>query len=135
MNIEQSSQTQQLRQELLKQEKQDPWASRIPVARRITWDLLERLSLSMGSREEISEDLDWEQCTGLFLPVPALHSYIIDPTVALAWKDYTGDEYGCGFRIPMEREPHVADENCQTSSLPCGCTPFQDRPRQHWPRR
>ena len=118
MNIEQTSQAQQLRQELLRQEKQDPRASWIPVARHIMWELLERFPLSMGSRKEISKDLDWEQCTGLFLPVPTLHSYIVDPIVALAWKDYIGDEYGCRFRIPVERESHVADEALLLSFSP-----------------
>ena len=110
MDLHKTSQAQQLRQELLKQETQDPRASQIPVACRITWDLLEKYPLSMGCREEISEHLDREQCSGFFQPVPALHSYIVDPTVSQAWKDYTGDEYGCGFCIPVERETHVADE-------------------------
>ena len=110
MNVQQTSQAQQLRQELLKLETQDTQASRILVARRITREQLEKYPLAMGCREEISEDLDWEQCMGFFQPVPALHSYIVDLTVAQAWKAYSRDEYGCGFRLPMGREAHVADE-------------------------
>ena len=110
MNIQQTSQAQELRQELLKQETQDPRASQILVARSIMWELLEKYPLAMGCREEISEHLDWEQCTGFFQPIPALHLYIIDPTVAQAWKAYSGDEYGCGFCLPVEWEAHVADE-------------------------
>ena len=110
LNVQQTSQAQQLHQELLKLETQDTQASRIPVARRITWELLEKYTLAMGCREEIYEDLDWVQCTGFFQPVPALYSYIVDPTMAQAWKAYSRDEYGCRFRLPMEREAHVADE-------------------------
>ena len=63
----------------------DPSLVNIPAAQRITTSLLQQYPYALGCRSEIAVDLDWEDCTAFFTPIPAMRSFVVDPEIAGAW--------------------------------------------------
>ena len=63
----------------------DPSLVDIPAAQRITTSLLQQYPYALGCRSEIAIDLDWEDCTAFFTPIPAMRSFVVDQEITEAW--------------------------------------------------